>query len=73
MMKGFYIPKDLWVAFHELKVTGGFSSDDGTLQFILQKHKVAWMQSKSQQFTRGKYIAANCTNLLFHAEYKLHA
>ena len=45
VMKRIYISEDSWMAFRELKVTGGFSSDDVTLQFLLQKHKVAEEQS----------------------------
>ena len=45
VMKRIYISEDSWVAFRELKVISGFSSDDSTLQFLLQKHKVAEEQS----------------------------
>ena len=39
VMKRIYISEESWMDFRKLKVTGKFSSDNDTLQFLLQKYK----------------------------------
>ena len=45
VMKRIYISEDSWMDFRKLKVTGKFSSDNDTLQFLLRKHKALEEQS----------------------------
>ena len=64
VMKRIYISEDSWVAFCELKVIGGFSSDGSTLQFLLQKHKVAEEQSLERNLLMSAIFCTGCMRSL---------
>jgi len=67
MMKRIYISEKSWVEFRQLKEANGFSSDDATLQYLLEKRTLAEAGQHSATFASRTSPVGSESLPLYHS------